>query len=69
MKHSRKKSGGVAWKNHPPKNRPSPGGDILTDGDRETFTPRQFIHDAICKNSPLGNLFTMPSVKKSPPIV
>jgi len=23
----------------------SPGSDFLTDGDRETFAPRQFIHD------------------------
>jgi len=23
----------------------SPGGDFLTDGDHETFAPRQFIHD------------------------
>jgi len=22
-----------------------PGGDFLTDGDRETFAPRRFIHD------------------------
>jgi len=33
----------VAWKNRPPKK--SPGGDFLTDGDRETFAPRRFIHD------------------------
>jgi len=34
---------GVAWKNRPPKT--SPGGNFLTDGDRETFDPRRFIHD------------------------
>jgi len=34
---------GVSWKICPPKK--SPGGDFLTDGDRETFAPRRFIRD------------------------
>jgi len=47
--------------NSPPKK--SLGGDFLKDGDRETFAPRQFIHDRrLSENRPYCLI-----VRNSPP--